>query len=148
MLFDVGATHSFVNSTTITRMACVLKELDVQLCVTTPADQVAPNYTVTIQNRLFFANLILWEIHRYDVILGMDWLTKYRATIDCKWKTITLVTPEGDNIVHKGNHSIPTIPVISATKAYKLLGKGCTAYFCAVEASETPELELKDIPIA
>jgi len=72
----------------------------------------------------------------------------YRATIDCKWKTTALVTREGDKIVHKGNHSSPTIPVISVTKAYKLMGKGCTAYLCAVEAGETPKLELKDIPIA
>jgi len=37
--------------------------------------------------------------------------------------------------------------VISTTKAYKLIGKDCTAYFCAVEVVETPELELKDISI-
>ena len=78
MLFDAGATHSFVNLTTVARMACVLKELHVQLCVTTPAgsiyqaDQATPNCTVTIQNRLFFADLILLGIHGYDVILGMD----------------------------------------------------------------------------
>jgi len=78
-------------------------------------------------------------IHGYDVILGIDWLTKYRATIYCKWKTVTLVTPEGEKIVHKGNHSSPTIPMISTTKAYKLTEKGCTAYLCAVEAGETLE---------
>ena len=37
--------------------------------------------------------------------------------------------------------------MISATKAYKLIGKGCTAYFYAVEVVETLELELKDISI-
>ena len=37
--------------------------------------------------------------------------------------------------------------MISATKAYKLIGKDCTAYFCAVKAVETPELKLKDISI-
>ena len=153
VLVDAGATHSFINPTTIARMACVLKELDVQLCVITPAgsmyqaDQVEPNCTVTLQNRLFVADLTLLGIHGYDVILGMDWLTKYRATIDCKWKTITLVTLEGENIVHKGNHSSPPIPVNSATKGYKLIGKGCTVYLCAVEAGETPKLELKDVPI-
>jgi len=154
VLFDGGAAYSFVNPTTIARMACVLKELDVQLCVTTSvgcmyqADQVAPNCTVTLQNRLFFVNLILLGIHGYDVILGMDWLTKYRATKDYKQKTITLVSPEGENIVHKGNHSSLTIPVISASKAYKLIGRGCTACLCAVEVGETLKLQLKDIPIA
>ena len=90
VLFDTGGMHSFVNPTTIARMACVLEELDVQLCVTTPTgsmyqvDLMAPNCIVPIQNRLFFDDLILLGVYGYDVILGMDWLTKYRATIDCK----------------------------------------------------------------
>jgi hypothetical protein len=37
--------------------------------------------------------------------------------------------------------------LLSATKAFKLLKKGCTAFLCAVEALETPELEPKDIPV-
>ena len=37
--------------------------------------------------------------------------------------------------------------MISATRASKLLSKGCTAFLCAVEVLETPELEPKDIPI-
>ena len=40
VLFDAGVMHSFVNPTTITQMACVLKELDVQLCVTTPMGSI------------------------------------------------------------------------------------------------------------
>jgi len=63
VLFDAGATHFFVNPTTATRMACAFKELDVQLCVTTPigsmyqSDMIARNCTITIQGRLFFADL-------------------------------------------------------------------------------------------
>ena len=37
--------------------------------------------------------------------------------------------------------------MISATRASKLLGKGCIAFLCAVEVLETPEFEPKDIPI-
>ena len=38
--------------------------------------------------------------------------------------------------------------MISATKACKLIGKGCSAYLCAVEVKNTQEPDLKDIPIA
>jgi len=40
VLFDVGATHSFINPITANQMACALEEMDVQLCVTTPIGSV------------------------------------------------------------------------------------------------------------
>ena len=35
MLFDAGATHSFINPTITKQLACAFEELDVQLCVST-----------------------------------------------------------------------------------------------------------------
>ena len=70
-------------------MACDFEELDVHLCVTTPIgstyqyELIAQNCTIIIQGRLFLGDLILLGIRGYDVILGMDWLTKYCAAIDC-----------------------------------------------------------------
>jgi len=91
VLFDAGATHSFINPTTATRLTCTFEELEAQLCVTTPigsmhqTDLVAQNCTINTRGRLFFADLALLGIYGYDVILGMDWLTNYQAMIDCKW---------------------------------------------------------------
>ena len=67
----------------------------------------------------------------------MDWLTKYCVTIDCNRKTVSLVTTEKESIQYKRGDSRPTIPLISATKPCKLIGKGCIAYLCAAEASDT-----------
>ena len=78
----------------------------------------------------------------------MDWLTQYRATIDCQQKTVTLITPEGETVLFKGGNAEVTIPVISAVKACKLKGKGCSAYLCAVEVQNTQEPDLKNTPIA
>jgi len=36
VLFEAGATHSFINPTTAAQMTCVLEELDICLCVSTP----------------------------------------------------------------------------------------------------------------
>ena len=74
--------------------------------------------------------------------------TQYCATIYCQRKTITLITPERETILFKGGDSKPTIPVISATKACKLIGKGCSAYLCTVQVKNTQEPDLKDIPVA
>jgi len=77
----------------------------------------------------------------------MDWLTMYQAIIDCEQKKLTYVTRKGENFIFKGGNSNHFAQLISATRASKMLNKGCTAFLCAVEVLETLELEPKDIPI-
>jgi len=77
----------------------------------------------------------------------MDWLTKYQATIDCMRKTLTIVTPEGESLTYRGGYDTPAVSLISATRAYNLVKKGCPAFLCAVEITETSGLEPKDIPM-
>jgi len=77
----------------------------------------------------------------------MDWFTAYQATINYKQKKLTLVTSKGENLVVKSGNSNLFAPLISATRASKMLNKGCIAFLCAVEVLETPKLEPKDIPI-
>ena len=54
VLFDTGATYSFINPVTAKQLNCDLEEMDMQLCVTTPigskyqSELVARNCTITI----------------------------------------------------------------------------------------------------
>ena len=110
--------------------------MNVQLCVTTlvgsvyQAEYIVRNYPIIIQGRMLSADLALFRIQGYDVILGIDWLTKYNATIDCERKNLTVFTPQGERLVHKEDNPKPIIPQISATRAYKMVKKGCPAYLC------------------
>jgi len=146
VLFDAGAKHSFINAVTTKQIACDLDKMDIQLCVTTPigsmhqSELIARNCSVTFHEKMFLADLILLGIQEYDVILGMNWLAKYRLTIDCQQKTLVFVTPEGESLVYKGKHPNYTIPLISAAKAPKLVGKGCTAFPCAIDITNTLEM--------
>ena len=38
---------------------------------------------LVIQNKDFPAYLIVLGIHDFDIVLGMDWLSKYKSTLDC-----------------------------------------------------------------
>jgi hypothetical protein len=122
ILFDAGATHSFINPAVVSRLACACEELTVQLCVSTPvgssycADLVVRDCKIEIEGRWFSADLILLGIQGYDVILGMDWLAKYQGKLDCDFKIVTLVTPEGEQVIYKGNVSRPSVPIISTVK--------------------------------
>ena len=68
VLFDAGATHSFINPTIAKRLTCAFEEMDVRLCVLTPvgslyqADLIVRNCSITIRNRLFVADLVVLEI--------------------------------------------------------------------------------------
>ena len=48
-------------------------------------------------------DLRVMEMTDFDVILGMDWLTTHRATLDCYKKTVVAYTPEGLRFCHKGS---------------------------------------------
>ncbi len=60
-----------------------------------PARQLCPKVNLKIRGVDFVANLIVLESKGIDVILGMDWLSKYKVLIDCAKKSVKLTTPEG-----------------------------------------------------
>jgi len=71
------------------------------------------------------------------VILGMDWLAKHKETIDCEQKLLTLVIPEGEGLLYRGTNPMQAILIITITRAFRMVKKGCLAYLCAVEVVET-----------
>jgi len=92
VLFDTSTVHSFINPVTAKRLACKLDEMNVQLCVATPVGSiyqteiVVKDWPITIHDKVFPIDLVWLEIQGYNVILGMDWLAKNKATTDCERK--------------------------------------------------------------
>ena len=85
------------------------------------------------------ANLIELELTEFDIILGMDFLSKYSASIDCKRKMVTF-QPEGeDPFVYVGSVQGSRIPIISVLRARDLLHSGCLGFLAVVIDSSRPE---------
>ena len=40
------------------------------------------------------ADLVLLDVIGFDVILGMDWLVQYYATVDCRAKEVIFRIPD------------------------------------------------------
>jgi hypothetical protein len=55
--------------------------------------------SVEIRGIEFPANLIVMGTQGIDVILGINWLDKYQAVINCDKRTIKLVSPLGEEVV-------------------------------------------------
>jgi hypothetical protein len=64
-------------------------------------DSVCLNVTVEIRGIEFPANLIVMGTQEIDVILGMNWLDKYQAVINCDKRTIKLVSPLEEDVETK-----------------------------------------------
>ncbi|GKF69029.1 putative reverse transcriptase domain-containing protein, partial [Tanacetum coccineum] len=67
------------------------------------------------------------ELGSFDVIFGMDWLSKYHALIDCTEKIVLIPWGNETLIVHgdKSNQGNGTrLNIISCTKTHKYLLKG------------------------
>nr|ABA97433.1 retrotransposon protein, putative, Ty3-gypsy subclass [Oryza sativa Japonica Group] len=106
VLFDSGATHSFISKKFVGMHGLIREELSTPMRVHTPGNsstsvQFSPSITIEIQRSPFLANLILLESKDLDVILGMDWLTKFKGVIDCANRTVTLTNEKGETVVYK-----------------------------------------------
>src|SRR3954464_13456787 len=51
----------------------------------------------------FPVSLIILDSQGLDVILGMDWMTKYEEVLDCANRNVTLTTPDKKWIRFKSN---------------------------------------------
>ncbi|XP_024171872.1 uncharacterized protein LOC112177859 [Rosa chinensis] len=89
VLFDTGASHSFISSSVVDGLGLTSMPLARSLCVTSPLDvsldliMVCDACPIVICGRDFSTVLIVIPDHTYDVILGIDWLRPNHAMIDC-----------------------------------------------------------------
>ena len=102
---------------------------------------------IQIEDREMLANLILIDMYDYGVILGMDWLIAYHASVDCFRKEVVFRPLGEPEFRFKGSrmHALPR--VIYAFRAQHLLRKGCQGYLAHVVDTRKEVLKLDDIPI-
>ena len=95
MLFDSGATHSFISIEFAICLNICPESLSEKLYISTPmgdcviASHVIKGCDIKILNEHMKANLIVMPMIDFDVILGMDWLSSHLFSLDChdKWKS-------------------------------------------------------------
>ena len=89
ILFDSGATHSFVAPGVAARFDGEFTKVKLSIPVLSHGDQVLETegcilrVPIIIQDMVFPAHLLVLPLERYEVILGMDWLSSYQAHLDC-----------------------------------------------------------------
>ena len=102
---------------------------------------------MVVEGVVLKANLIPLEMTDFDVILGMDWLSSHRASMDCFTKKIVFRKPGYPGLEFKGDRGILPICVISTLEAKRLLDKGCETYLAHVLDKFRPEVTIESVPI-
>ena len=80
MLFDFGASHSFVATSYVKDLGLKVKTLEEPLHVSSPlgtrvnVDQICRGCELEISRILLTIDLRVMDMLEFDVILGMDWL--------------------------------------------------------------------------
>jgi hypothetical protein len=111
ILFDSVASHSLISTAYITKYNILVSLLKCCMIVSSPGGdmpsrQVCPKVNIKIRGVDFITNLIILESKGIDIILGMDWLSKHNALIDCARKFVKLTTEEGKELEHEAKQLV------------------------------------------
>ena len=124
-----GSTHSYM-CTDIPNLGNLPRsETEYDILVTNPlghnviVNKVYRNCPIKIRECEFLLDLIELSFKEFDVILGMELLSRHQAIVDCRMKRVTLRTPNEDEVIFIGERSNHLSNVISATTARKMVRK-------------------------
>ena len=102
---------------------------------------------VLVEGRELFADLVLLDVIDFDVILGMDWLARHYALLDCREKVVIFKIPNDDEFHFKGDKASMPQNLISAITARKLLRRGCQSYLAVVRNVEADKGAVDRVPV-
>ncbi|XP_028069369.1 uncharacterized protein LOC114271903 [Camellia sinensis] len=131
----------------------VSEELTYELSVSSPmgnsmiCTSVYPACELLIGNVRVYANLLPLDMNSFDIILGMDWLGEYGATIDCLTKRISFHPPGQSESTFQGHGVISPPYLISAARACKLIQKGCQGYLCSALEEQVVNGSTDKVPV-
>ena len=89
VLYDSGATHSFVPNACVERLGLPMCELQCELAISTLASglvrtsSLCARCPMKVEGHRYKVNPICLPLQDMKVILGMDWLSANRILIDC-----------------------------------------------------------------
>ena len=146
VLFDSGASHSFIAASVVIELGLEVETLEEPLYVSSPLGireiigMICRGCELEISGTLLTVDLRIIDMSEFDVILGMDWLTSYRVVIDCERRRVTSYTQDDTRVVFQGDkHDIFPQTVYESKCQGQLVGWLASL---TLEDEERPDLNL------
>ncbi len=104
-IFETGASHSFIFTYFVTTHGITIQPTRnrywVEECYSILIDECCC-CPVRLGERVFPISMLVIKLRMYDVVLGMNWLVKYKTTINCAYRSLTLAQPGEAELVYSG----------------------------------------------
>jgi hypothetical protein len=99
ILFYSGATHSFISSKCGTKVGLDLYPTNGVYMIATPSGKISSNQfyrkvPIQLGSNLIKTDLLLLDLEGMDVLLGMDWMTRHRVSLDIFFRTVEIDSPD------------------------------------------------------
>ncbi|GJV43946.1 putative reverse transcriptase domain-containing protein [Tanacetum coccineum] len=152
VLFDSGADKSFVSIS----LASMLNIPPIKLDTTYDIEMADGNLvgtntvihscTLILLNQPFEIDLMPIKLGSFDVIIGIDWLSKYHVKILCDEKVVHIPI-DSETLIIQGDRSKTQLSLISCIKTKNYISRGCQIFIAQVKEKKSDEKQLEDIPV-
>nr|GEZ61350.1 reverse transcriptase domain-containing protein [Tanacetum cinerariifolium] len=152
VLFDSGANKSFVSISLASMLNIPPITLDTTFDIEMAngnlvgTNTVIQGCTLTLLNQPFEIDLMPIKLGSFDVVIGMDWLSKYHARIICDEKVVH-VPIDGKTLIIRCDQSKTRLSLVSCIKTKRYISRGCQVFIAQVMEKKYDEKGLKDIPV-
>nr|GEX56652.1 reverse transcriptase domain-containing protein [Tanacetum cinerariifolium] len=102
--------------------------------------------TLTLLNQPFKIDLMPIKLDSFDVVIGMDWLSKYHAKILCDEKVVH-ISIDDETLIIRGDQSKTQLNLISCIKTKRYISRGCQNFMIQIMEKKSDEKRLEDIPV-
>ncbi|KAI3821253.1 hypothetical protein L1987_08816 [Smallanthus sonchifolius] len=153
ILFDTGADKSFVSLDFEPLLAKTRSKLEKTFTVevadgnTVTIDTIIYDCSLELNKHTFPINLIPMPLGSFDIIVGMDWLSKHHAEVMCFDKCIRIPLPSGETLTVFGEKPCKGLKLMSCITVQKYIRKKCMVFLAHVIQEEDKKRSVQDIPI-
>ncbi|GJS96430.1 putative reverse transcriptase domain-containing protein [Tanacetum coccineum] len=152
VLFDSGADKSFVSISLASKLNIPPITIDTFYDIEMADENLVSTNTViqgailTLLNQPFKIDLMPIKLGSFDVVIGMDWLSKYHARIICDEKVVHIPI-DGETLIIRGDQSKTRLNLISCIKTERYISRGCQVFVAQIMEKKSDEKRLEDIPV-
>ncbi|GKC37509.1 reverse transcriptase domain-containing protein [Tanacetum coccineum] len=152
VLFDLGADKSFES----TSLASMLNIPSITLDTTYDIEMANGNLVGTntviqgcnliLLNQPFKIDLMPIKLGSFNVVIGMDWLSKYHTRIICEEKVVHILIDD-ETLIIRDDQSKNRLNLISCIKTKRYISRGYQFFVAQVMEKKSDEKRLEDIPV-
>ncbi|KAJ9542165.1 LOW QUALITY PROTEIN: hypothetical protein OSB04_028671 [Centaurea solstitialis] len=148
VLFDTGATWSYVSHRFCKDFQIELGKLDRPVTIDVAAEEVHVvelvyrGCTIDIFGVQFSINLIPVPMNGIDVVVGIDWMFPNRATTEVAGQLVRIQNPSGGELIVYGKGRRVSTLFCSVAKARKYFQRGGSGFLAYAMVDQTEERKL------